>query len=200
MQTLSISIVGNLSVTISGGQKSALSIAVSNQQTAVYSYCPQTNSVTVLESVQGVPQLALHYPAHFQLREVVIRGARVVIENVVSSSLTISVSESASKAILLNNSLERLTLRSDARNIIDMTQQALPKRFSHHLAKETIVRMPNQGPPTCIVCFENEITQLFVACSHWCLCSACSAMTSCPVCRKEGAQLRVYQQSATHFC
>lgn len=200
MQRMKISITGNLSVAITGSQTHRLCLSVLNQQHASYTYCPQTETITVAEDASGLPQLNLQYPGHLQLQELQVRGARVVVESITTQSLTIYVRSADSHVILRNNSLNRLNLRCELRSIVDMTQQALPKLFSHQLGKDAVVRMPNQGPPTCVVCFENEITQLFVACGHWCLCSACSSMNCCPICRKESNQLRVYQQSAVHHC
>jgi hypothetical protein len=162
------------------------------------SYCPQTNTITIAETPHGIPHLHLQYPEHLQLQELKVCGSRVVVDGIATAQLSICIEGAGSHVILRNNSLSRLTLRSESRNTIDMTQQALPRKFSHCLSKDTVVKMPNQGPPTCIVCFENEITQLFVACGHWCLCSTCSSMNCCPVCRKEGQQMKIYQQSATH--
>jgi hypothetical protein len=199
MQRLNISLVGNLSVTIAGSRSNTLGISVSNQQCAGYSYCPQTETITIAESPHGLPKLSLQYPGHFQLHQLTVCGSRVIVEGISTSKLSIHIKDIGSHVVLRGNSLEHLVLRSDSRNIVDLTQQALPRKFSHQLSKDTTVRMPNQGPPTCIVCFENEITQVFVACGHWCLCSACSSMDCCPVCRKESQQLRIYQQSATHY-
>jgi len=197
---MKISIIGNLSIAIVGSHTHRLCLSVLNQQHASYTYCPQTETITVTEDASGLPQLNLQYPGHLQLQELQVRGARVVVESITTQSLTINVRSADSHVILRNNSLSRLNLRCELRSIVDMTQQALPKLFSHQLGKDAVVRMPNQGPPTCVVCFENEITQLFVACGHWCLCSACSSMNCCPICRKESNQLRVHQQSAVHHC
>lgn len=194
---MKISIVGNLSVTIAAGCKS-LNLSVLSQR-ALYTYCPQTETVTVTEDCFGNAQLNLHFPNHL-LHELQVKDALVVLEGITTPRLNIHLRSTNSRVILRNNSLDRLRLFSESRGTIDMTQQALPKSFSHRLGKDTIVRMPNQGPPTCVVCFENEITQLFVACGHWCLCSACSSMNACPICRKEGSQLSVRQQSACHYC
>jgi hypothetical protein len=198
MQEMNLSLVGNLNVTVVGGHKTALRISISDRQCATYNYCPQTNTITIAETPHGISPLNLQYPAHFQLRELRVRGSRVVVDGISTDLLSICIENTSSHLILRNNTLDQLRLRSESRNTIDMTQQALPRKFSHSLSRDTIVRMPNQGPPTCIVCFENEITQLFVACGHWCLCSACSSMNCCPVCRKESQQMKIYQHSATH--
>ena len=76
MQRLNISLVGNLSVTIAGSRSNTLGISVSNQQCAGYSYCPQTETITIVESPHGLPKLSLQYPGHFQLHQLTVCGSR----------------------------------------------------------------------------------------------------------------------------
>ena len=45
----------------------------------------------------------------------------------------------------------------------------------------------------CVVCLERPRVVLFLTCAHLCACEACaSLMHACPLCRVEGATLRVY--------
>ena len=45
----------------------------------------------------------------------------------------------------------------------------------------------------CVVCLERPRVMLFLTCAHLCVCEACaSLMHACPLCRVEGATLRVY--------
>ena len=45
----------------------------------------------------------------------------------------------------------------------------------------------------CVVCLEWPRVVLFLTCAHLCACEACaSLMHECPLCRAEGATLRVY--------
>jgi hypothetical protein len=45
----------------------------------------------------------------------------------------------------------------------------------------------------CVVCLEWPRVVLFLTCAHLCACEACaSIMHACPLCRAEGAKLRVY--------
>ena len=45
----------------------------------------------------------------------------------------------------------------------------------------------------CVVCLERPRVMLFLTCAHLCACEACaSLMHACPLCRVEGATLRVY--------
>ena len=45
----------------------------------------------------------------------------------------------------------------------------------------------------CVVCLERPRVVLFLTCAHLCVCEACaSLMHACPLCRVEGATLRVY--------
>ena len=45
----------------------------------------------------------------------------------------------------------------------------------------------------CVVCLERPRVMLFLTCAHLCACEACaSLMHACPLCRAEGATLRVY--------
>jgi hypothetical protein len=45
----------------------------------------------------------------------------------------------------------------------------------------------------CVVCLEWPRVVLFLTCAHFCVCEACaSLMHACPLCRAEGATLRVY--------
>lgn len=196
MQSFKILVIGKLDVKITGDLKNMLHISV--PQNASYSYCPQTSTVHINENTSNPSPLNLHYPAHFQLQALCIQHARVALEGITALSLDISLLGPNAQIILRGNTLDQLSLHSNARNLIDMTQQGLPKQFSHSLARDTTIRMPNQGPPTCIVCCENEVTQLFVSCGHWCLCNACSTLTHCPICRTETSQMRVYQQSTVH--
>jgi len=198
---MKININGELSVHIATNLTGELLLSVVAKRAASYSYCPQRATVSIVENPAGLHELKLKYPSHFWLNELTIAsGAKVILENLELGALKLQVLGPRSSAVLRGNRLDDLLLFSDSRNTIDMSMQALPKKFSHQLNKETLIRMPNQGPPTCIVCYENEITQMFVACGHWCLCSACSSMNHCPVCRRESGQVRVYQQSAGHYC
>ena len=45
----------------------------------------------------------------------------------------------------------------------------------------------------CVVCLERPRVVLFLACAHLCACEVCAPlMLACPLCRAEGATLRVY--------
>lgn len=196
-----INITGDLSVRITNNLRNELLVSVIAKRGVTFSYCPQQSTVDIVEHAGGLREVNLKYPSHFQLTELTIAsGAKVILEGLDIACLKLQTLHPRSQAILRSNRLDELMLHSDSRNTIDMTMQALPKKFSHQLHKDTVVRMPNQGPPTCIVCYENEITQMFVACGHWCLCSACSSMNHCPVCRRESEQVRIYQQSTVHNC
>jgi len=198
---MKITVNGELSVHIATNLRSELLLSVVAKRSVSFSYCPQRAAIDIVEDIKGLRQLKLKYPNHFWLNELIVaNGAKVILENLELTSLKLTLLNSGSQAILRGNHLDELVLHSDSRNTVDMTMQGLPGKFSHQLGKDTVVRMPNQGPPTCIVCHENEITQMFAACGHWCLCSACSSMNHCPVCRRESGQVRVYQQSVAHYC
>jgi uncharacterized protein (UPF0212 family) len=50
--------------------------------------------------------------------------------------------------------------------------------------------------PKCSACMENTPTVMFVGCNHVCLCAACAVKYTslyCPICRKPGGKIRVYQ-------
>ena len=172
---MKITVNGELSVHIATNLRSELLLSVVAKRSVSFSYCPQRAAIDIVEDIKGLRQLKLKY------------GAKVILENLELTSLKLTLLNSGSQAILRGNHLDELVLHSDSRNTVDMTMQGLPGKFSHQLGKDTVVRMPNQGPPTCIVCHEN-------------LCSACSSMNHCPVCRRESGQVRVYQQSVAHYC
>ena len=52
----------------------------------------------------------------------------------------------------------------------------------------------DQDQTLCVVCLERPRVMLFLACAHLCACEECAPlmMGSCPLCRAEGATLRVY--------
>ena len=61
----------------------------------------------------------------------------------------------------------------------------------------TAVERGNEGDDEdqslCVVCLERPRVILFLTCAHLCACEACaSLMHACPLCRAEGATLRVY--------
>ena len=61
----------------------------------------------------------------------------------------------------------------------------------------TAVERGNEGDDEdqslCVVCLERPRVMLFLTCAHLCACEACaSLMHACPLCRAEGATLRVY--------
>ena len=61
----------------------------------------------------------------------------------------------------------------------------------------TAVESGNEGDDEdqslCVVCLEWPRVVLFLTCAHFCVCEACaSLMHACPLCRAEGATLRVY--------
>ena len=61
----------------------------------------------------------------------------------------------------------------------------------------TAVESGNEGDgedqSLCVVCLERLRVMLFLTCAHLCACEACaSLMHACPLCRAEGATLRVY--------
>ena len=61
----------------------------------------------------------------------------------------------------------------------------------------TAVESGNEGDgedqSLCVVCLERPRVVLFLTCAHLCACEACAPlMHACPLCRAEGATLRVY--------
>ena len=52
----------------------------------------------------------------------------------------------------------------------------------------------DQDQTLCVVCLERPRVMLFLTCAHLCACEECAPlmMGSCPLCRAEGATLRVY--------
>jgi len=47
----------------------------------------------------------------------------------------------------------------------------------------------------CVICFENERNMVFVPCGHLCACETCVPTLRdnlCPICRKEGNFIRIY--------
>ena len=196
MQNVKVIISGRINVTLQTNAKGELAIKAGTG--VAYNYCPQTQTVSITEG--NSHHLSLNYPSYVQLCELEVNGSTVVLENLTIPSLNACVINNNSRLSLRGNTIDQLSLLSDSRNTIDMTQQALPKRFSYQASKDTTIRMPNQGPPMCVACYENEVSRVFLACGHWCLCSNCASLQRCPICRAESAQLRVIQQSAVHYC
>lgn len=194
-----IAIEGDLSVVIGVNTSRQLILELESKFAVDHNYCPQTRSFR-LRSLErlATTRLNFNFPIHCELRRLSIFNAKVVLENIDAAQLDIDVHGPRANLVLRGNTFVALNVESFARNTIDMSLQSLPEQFSHRVAKGTQLKMPNQGPPTCVVCYENEITQMFTGCGHWCLCRNCASVARCPICRQESAQIRILQAAAHH--
>jgi hypothetical protein len=197
---MNITIEGKLCVIIGCDTLHQITLTITSSFAVDYNYFPQTNVVRLRCLDQPMPtRLHFHFPARYELRRLIVFDSKVVVENNTSQKLAVEIHGPRANVILRGNNLTSLKVDSFARNVVDMSLQSMPDHFSHRVTKGTQLKMPNQGPPTCVVCCENEITQVFTGCGHWCLCKACATITRCPICRQESTQMRVLQ-AAAQYC
>lgn len=200
MSELNIAVTGDLLVRITETREKGINFHMESKLKRVqYSYTPGRNLLRFYTS-EGVGDrcASLQHPQKWELRSLELGGdgSRVVVEGVTSNTLTIYNHGLGNSLQLRNNNLATMYLNDEHPCNYDFSEQALPHESHHKLHPHSTVRMPNAGPPICISCYENEVTQLFEDCGHWCLCKNCSNSTpKCPLCRTGGAQIRVQQRS-----
>jgi hypothetical protein len=72
----------------------------------------------------------------------------------------------------------------------DLSQQS-PLVLHTETRQSSSLIFARTAGPTCVVCFDQEATEVYLPCGHWGVCKVCAVRNecgSCPICREHGGQ------------
>jgi hypothetical protein len=94
--------------------------------------------------------------------------------------------------VIRDNDFESLTLVDNVgQTKFDLSHQ-LGLTLHTKTRNNSVLLFARTAGPTCVVCADNEATEVYMPCGHWGICKECSMRnecTRCPVCRGESQQM-----------